>query len=60
MIFYRGLIEKTKIGTATPVLIKNKVRNHRSIYVKALEWEKRTGQGVIDNDGEVTFKGIRT
>lgn len=50
-------MDKTDIikGVA-PHLIKNKVRNLKSSYIAALKFERETGQGVKENDGEATFK----
>jgi len=46
-----------KLDVGDWVLLKNKVRNMRTIYMDALKWSSETGQGVKTEKGEASFEG---
>jgi hypothetical protein len=36
--------------------LKNKVKNLKKEYTKVISWRNQTGQGVLERDGEESFK----
>uniref|UniRef100_A0A1Y1LS68 Myb/SANT-like domain-containing protein n=1 Tax=Photinus pyralis TaxID=7054 RepID=A0A1Y1LS68_PHOPY len=56
--YYTKLLQETKILNVTPDIIKNKVRNLRTTYCKAVEWLNGTGQGLLDDNDGKTVRGI--
>jgi hypothetical protein len=49
--------EVPELETCGEPQIKNKVRHLRKKYTETSEWKKNTGQGVLEQDGEVAFQG---
>jgi hypothetical protein len=55
--YYKGMLERTTLpNDIKPILLKNKVRNLRKSYQKAVDWSNQTGQGVREEQGETSFK----
>lgn len=53
LIYYTKLIENMNLTDVTQDIIKNKVRNLKTRYCRAVEWLNETGQGLLeDNDGK--------
>jgi hypothetical protein len=43
---------KIKMEEVSSVQLENKVRALRETYTKAVEWRNKTGQGVLETEGE--------
>lgn len=56
-IYYEKLLSKQKIEDVTADILKHKVRNLKTSYLKAVEWLNQTGQGLLEDNDEKTVKG---
>ncbi|CAG9822120.1 unnamed protein product [Phaedon cochleariae] len=59
VVYYQNIINKNKLVNLNPTLIKNKVRNLKEQYNKAVTWLNGTGMGLInDKDGKTVEEYI--
>ena len=54
--YYLKALEKLAFEDCTGIQLKNQVKNLKNKYTKAVEWRNKTGQGVLETDGEESFK----
>ena len=59
--FYHNILEKYSLlggEHAGIISIKNKVRNMKTAFIKANQWQNETGNGLLENGDTETVKGI--
>jgi hypothetical protein len=50
--FYKNAKQILKFDECTPNQLKNQLKNLKKKYVAAIEWGGKTGQGVLEEQGE--------
>jgi hypothetical protein len=50
--YYQRATDKLSLANCTSSQLKNQVKNLRQRYTKAIEWRGKTGQGVLEVEGE--------
>jgi len=54
--YYKRALLKLTLPDCNVNQLKNKVKNLRNKYTAAIEWRNKTGQGVLESEGEDSVK----
>jgi len=55
--YYTTVLDKLNFDHCSSSQLKNQVYHRKQKYLKTREWRDNTGQGVLSESGEDTFKG---